>query len=61
MDLCEHAIWLDHGEIKKIGATHHVYWAYEQYLNQKRKERLAREKQEREAQQAREQEPQQES
>ncbi len=41
MDLCEHAVWLDHGEIKKLGATEHVYWAYEQYLNQKRKERLA--------------------
>ena len=45
MDLCEHAIWLDHGEIKKIGATKHVYWAYEQYLNQKRKERLAQQAQ----------------
>ena len=32
LELCEHAIWLDHGEIKKIGATKHVYWAYEQYL-----------------------------
>lgn len=32
MDLCEHAIWLDHGEIKKIGATKHVYWAYEHQL-----------------------------
>ncbi len=29
MELCEHAVWLDHGEIKKIGATKHVYWAYE--------------------------------
>jgi lipopolysaccharide transport system ATP-binding protein len=45
MDLCEHAIWLDHGEIKKIGATKHVYWAYEQYLNQKRRERLAQQAQ----------------
>jgi lipopolysaccharide transport system ATP-binding protein len=41
LELCEHAVWLDHGEVKKLGATEHVYWAYEQYLNQKRKERLA--------------------
>ena len=32
LELCEHAVWLEHGEIKKIGATKHVYWAYEQYL-----------------------------
>ena len=51
MELCEHAIWLEHGEIKKIGATKHVYWAYEQYLNQKRKERLALEQQKKEQQQ----------
>ena len=41
LELCEHAVWLDHGEVKKLGSTEHVYWAYEQYLNQKRKERLA--------------------
>ncbi|MBR4905237.1 MAG: ABC transporter ATP-binding protein [Clostridia bacterium] len=34
MELCEKAVWMDHGEIKKIGATEHVYWAYEQYLNE---------------------------
>ncbi len=34
MELCEHAVWLDHGEIKKIGATKHVYWAYEQHLKE---------------------------
>lgn len=29
MELCQHAVWLDHGEIKKLGAPKHVYWAYE--------------------------------
>ena len=29
LELCEKAVWLDHGQIKKIGATKHVYWAYE--------------------------------
>ena len=57
MDLCEHAIWLDHGEIKKIGATRHVYWAYEQHLNQKRKERLALERQKKEQEQAQQEQP----
>lgn len=38
MELCEHAVWLDHGEIKKIGATKHVYWAYEQYLHHLKKQ-----------------------
>lgn len=42
LELCEHAIWLDHGEIKKIGATKHVYWAYEQHLRQKRLEQQAK-------------------
>ena len=37
MELCEHAVWLDHGEIKKIGATKHVYWTYEQYLHKMKK------------------------
>ncbi|MBR6039130.1 MAG: ABC transporter ATP-binding protein [Clostridia bacterium] len=32
LELCEHAVWLEHGEIRKLGATKHVYWAYEQYL-----------------------------
>ena len=57
IDLCEHAIWLDHGEIKKIGATRHVYWAYEQHLNQKRKERLALERQKKEQEQAQQEQP----
>lgn len=29
MDLCQHAVWIEHGEIKKLGAPKHVYWAYE--------------------------------
>ncbi|MBQ6235433.1 MAG: ABC transporter ATP-binding protein [Clostridia bacterium] len=43
MELCEHAVWLDHGEMKKIGSTKHVYWAYEQFLRQKRLEKQAEE------------------
>ena len=38
MELCEHAVWLDHGERVKIGATKHVYWAYEQYLHHLKKQ-----------------------
>ena len=34
MELCEKAVWLDHGTVKKIGATKHVYWAYEHYLEE---------------------------
>ena len=37
MELCQHAVWLDHGEMKKIGATKHVYWTYEQYLHHLKK------------------------
>ena len=33
LELCEHAIWLDHGEVKKIGAPKHVYWAYEHHVH----------------------------
>ena len=33
LQLCQHAVWLDHGEVRKLGATHHVYWAYEHSLN----------------------------
>lgn len=34
MELCQHAVWLDHGEIIKLGAPKHVYWAYEhRHLN----------------------------
>ena len=59
MELCEHAIWLDHGEIRKIGATKHVYWAYEQYLNQKRKERIALEQQQKKPEEQKRSEEQQ--
>jgi len=39
MELCEKAVWLDHGQIKKIGAPQHVYWAYEhQHLKKKENE-----------------------
>ena len=38
LELCEKAVWLDHGRIRKIGATKHVYWAYEQYLAKKESE-----------------------
>lgn len=38
MELCQHAVWLDHGEMKKIGATKHVYWTYEQYLHHLKKQ-----------------------
>jgi lipopolysaccharide transport system ATP-binding protein len=38
MQLCEKAVWLDHGRIRKIGATKHVYWAYEQYIAKKESE-----------------------
>ena len=43
MELCQHAVWIDHGEIKKIGATKHVYWTYEQHLRKKRLEKMAEE------------------
>jgi len=29
LELCEHAVWLEHGQIRKLGAPKHVYWAYE--------------------------------
>ena len=38
MELCKGAVWLDHGERKKIGSTNHVYWAYEQYLHHLKKQ-----------------------
>ena len=37
LELCEHAVWLDHGKVKKIGATEEVYEAYEQFLSTKKK------------------------
>lgn len=36
-ELCEQAVWIDHGEIKKCGSPEHVYWAYEHYLEEQTK------------------------
>ena len=33
LELCENAVWLDHGEVKMIGKTPDVYEAYEAHLN----------------------------
>lgn len=42
MELCQHAVWLEHGQIQKLGAPKHVYWAYEhQHLQPKRPEQQA--------------------
>ncbi len=37
LELCENAVWIDHGKIKKMGATQHVYWAYEHFLEEQTK------------------------
>ena len=33
LEMCEHAVWLDHGESKMIGDVQDVYRAYETHLN----------------------------
>ncbi len=58
LELCEHAVWLDHGEMKKIGSTKHVYWAYEQDLVKKRKEKQRRLRLQQQQQQQQQQEQQ---
>ena len=35
LEMCEHAIWLDHGVSKMIGDTKNVYRAYEEFLKTK--------------------------
>ena len=42
LELCEHAIWLDHGKICKVGATEEVYEAYESFLDEKTKKTAAK-------------------
>ena len=35
LEMCEHAIWLDHGQARMTGDTETVYRAYEEYLKTK--------------------------
>lgn len=35
LELCDHAVWLDHGKIQTIGSTEEVYEAYESFLDKK--------------------------
>ena len=37
LELCDHAVWLDHGKVQLIGTTEEAYDAYESFLDKKEK------------------------